>query len=93
MRATLPLNGLNSKLRNTPYQVLASFYTLQSDKADPLTNSNDILRTFRDETHTDSVIHLNVTVETPTVIRNKTTNTLSNLSRNNDIQLVAIKAY
>ena len=61
---------------------------VQSDTIDPVTNSNDILASFSDEIDTDSVIDLNISVETPTAVRNKTTNTSSKLLQNNDIQLV-----
>ena len=60
---------------------------VQSDTIDPVTNSNDILGSFSDEIDTDSVIDLNISVETPTAIRNKTTNTSNKLLQNNDIQL------
>ena len=61
---------------------------VQSDTIDPVTNSNDILGSFSDEIDTDSVIDLNISVETPTAVRNKTTNTSSKSLQNNDIQLV-----
>ena len=82
----------SSKSRNTLYQGLASLYIVQSGTVDPVTNSNVILGAFCDETDTDSVTDLNVSVETPTVVRNKTANTSSDSSQNNDIKLVAIKA-
>ena len=83
----------SSKLRNTPYQGLDSYYIVQSDIGDAITNSEDILRTFCDETDIDCDIGLNVSVGTPTTVRSKTANSLSDLSQNNHIQLVDIKAY
>ena len=38
-----------SKLRNTPYQGLDSYYIVQSDKGDAITSNEDILRTFCNE--------------------------------------------
>ena len=38
-------------------------------------------------------IGLNVSVGTPTMVRNRTADSLSDLSQNNHIQLVDIKAY
>ena len=42
-----------SQLRNTPYQGLDSYYIVQSDRGDEITSSDDILRTFFDETDID----------------------------------------
>ena len=82
-----------SKLRNTPYQGLDSYYIVQSDTGDAITSSDDILRSSCDETNIDSDIGFNVSVGTPAMVRNKTTDSLSNLSQNNHTQLVDIKAY
>ena len=60
------------KLRNTPYQGLDSYYIIQSDTGDAITSSEDTLRTFCDETDIDCVIDLDVSVGTPTMVRNKT---------------------
>ena len=81
-----------SKLRNTPYHGL-DYYIVQSDTGDAITSSNDTLRTFCDETDIDCDIGFHVSVETPTMVRNKTGDSLSNLSQNNHTQLVDIKAY
>ena len=78
------------KLRN---QGLDSYYIVQSDTVDAITSSDDILRTFCDETDIDCDIGFNVSVGTPTMVRNKTADSLSNLSQNNHTQLVDIKAY
>ena len=83
----------NSKLRNTPYQGLDSYYIVQNDTGDAITSSDDILRTFCDETDIDCDIGFNVSVGTPTMVRNKTADSLSNLSQKNHTQLVDIKAY
>ena len=48
---------------------------------------------FCDETDIDCDIGFNVSVGTPTMVRNKTADSLSNLSQNNHTQLVDIKAY
>ena len=82
-----------SKLRNTPYQGMDSYYIVQSDTGDAITSSDDILRTFCDETDIDCDIGFNVSVGTPTMVKNKTADSLSNLSQNNHTQLVDIKAY
>ena len=82
-----------SKLRYTPHQGLDSYYIVQSDTGDAITSSDDILRTFCDETDIDCDIGFNVSVGTPTMVRNKTADSLSNLSQNNHTQLVDIKAY
>ena len=82
-----------SKLRNTPYQGLDSYYIVQSDTGDAITSSDDIVRSSCDETNIDSDIGFNVSVGTPAMVRNKTTDSLSNLSQNNHTQLVDIKAY
>ena len=42
-----------SQLRYTPYQGLDSYYIVQSDRGDEITSSDDILRTFFDETDID----------------------------------------
>ena len=83
----------SSKLRNTPYQGLDSYYIVQSDTGDTITSSEDILKTFCDETDIDCDIGLNVSGGTPSMVRNKTANSLSDLSQNTHIQLVDIKAY
>ena len=83
----------SSKLRNTPHQGLDSYYIVQSDTGDAITSSDDILRSSCDETNIDSDIGFNVSVGTPAMVRNKTTDSLSNLSQNNHTQLVDIKAY
>ena len=71
----------SSKLRNTQFQGLDSYYIVQSDTGDAITSSDDkILRSFCDETDTDCDIGLNVSVGTPTMFRNKTADSLSNLS-------------
>ena len=70
-----------SKLRNTQYQGLDSYYIVQSATGDAITSSDDkILRSFNDETDIDCDIGLNVSVGTPTMVRNKTADSLSNLS-------------
>ena len=66
---------------------------VQSETGDAITCSDDILRTFCDETDIDSVFDANVSVGTPTIVRNKTADSLSDLSQNNHIQLVDIKGY
>ena len=81
------------KLRNTPHQGLDSYYIVQSDTGDAITSSDDILRTFCDETDIDCDIGFNVSVGTPTMVKNKTADSLSDLSQNNHTQLVGIKAY
>ena len=83
----------SSKLRNTPYQGLDSYYIVQSDTGDAITSNEDILRTFYDETDIDCDIGLNVSIGTPTIVRKKTAYSSSDLSQNNHIQLVDIKAY
>ena len=89
------LNEMQSscKLRNTPYQGLDSCYIVQSDTGDVNTSSEDILRSIFDETDIDCDNGLNVSIGTPTIFRNKTADSLSDLSQNNHIQLVDIKAY
>ena len=82
-----------SKLRNTPYRGLDSYYIVQSDTGDAITSSEDVLRTFCDKTDKNCDIGLNVSVGTPTMVRNRTADSLSDLSQNNHIQLVDIKAY
>ena len=81
------------KLRNTPHQGLDSYYIVQSDTGDAITSSEDVLRTFCDKTDKNCDIGLNVSVGTPTMVRNRTADSLSDLSQNNHIQLVDIKAY
>ena len=81
-----------SKLRNTPYQGLDSYYIVQSDTGDAITSNEDILRTFCNETYIDRHTGLNVSVGTPTMVRNKTADSLSDLSQNNYMLLVDIKA-
>ena len=44
----------SSKLRNTPYQDLASYYKVQREIGDTITSSDDILGTFCDKTDIDS---------------------------------------
>ena len=66
---------------------------VQSETGDAITCSDDILRTFCDETDIDSVFDANVSVGTPTIVRNRTADSLSDLSQNNHIQLVDIKGY
>ena len=66
---------------------------VQSDTGDAITCSDDILGTFCDETDTDSVFDANVSVGTPTIVRNRTADYLSDLSQNNHIQFVDIKGY
>ena len=66
---------------------------VQSDTGDAITCSDDILGTFCDETDIDSVIDANVSVGTPTIVRNRTADSPSDLSQNNHIQLVDIKGY
>ena len=83
----------SSKLRNTPYQGLDSYYVVQKDTNDPVVSSSDILGTFCNETVTDSDIDLNISVETSAIVRSKTADTTSDLSQNNHIQLVAIKTF
>ena len=70
----------SSKPRNTPYQGLDSYYIVQSDVGDAITSSDDILKTFCDETDIDCDTGFNVSVGTPTMVRNKTADSLSNLS-------------
>ena len=82
-----------SKLRNTPYQGMDSYYIVQSDTGDAITSSDDISRTFCEKTDIDCDLGLNVYVGTPTMVRNKTADSLSDLSQNNHTQLVDIKAY
>ena len=43
----------SSQLRYTPYQGLDSYYIVQSDRGDEITSSDDVLRTFFDETDID----------------------------------------
>ena len=83
----------SSKLRNTPYQGLDSYYIVQRNAGDEITSSEDILRTFCDETDIDCAIDLSVSVGTPAMVRNKTGDSSSDLSQNSDIQLVDIKTY
>ena len=83
----------SSKLRNTPYQRLDSYYIVQSDTGDAVASSDDIIRSFYDETDIDCDIGFNVSIEIPIMVRNKTADSLSNLSQNNHTQLVDIKAY
>ena len=66
---------------------------VQSETGDAITYSDDILGTFCDETDFDSTFDANVSVETPTIVRNRTADSLSDLSQNNHIQLVDIKGY
>ena len=66
---------------------------VQSETGDATTCSDDILRTFCDETDIYSVFDANVSVGTPTIVRNRTADSLSDLSQNNHIQLVDIKGY
>ena len=66
---------------------------VQSDRGDAIACSDDILGTFCDETDTDSVFDANVSVGTPTIVRNRTSDSLSDLSQNSHIQLVDIKGY
>ena len=73
------------KLRNATYQGLDSYYIVQSDTGDAITSSEDILRTFCDETDIDRDIGLNVSGGTPTMVKNKTANSLSDLSQNTHI--------
>ena len=70
-----------------------SYYIVQRDTGDAITSSDDILRTFCDETDIDCDIGFNVSVGTPTMVKNKTADSLSDLSQNNHTQLVGIKAY
>ena len=70
-----------------------SYYIVQSDTGDAITSSDDILRSSCDETDIDCDIGFNVSVETPAMVRNKTTDSLTNLSQNNHTQLVDIMAY
>ena len=70
-----------------------SYYIVQSDTGDAITSSDDVLRCFRDETDLDCDIGFNVSVGTPTMVKNKTADFLSNSSQNNHAQLVDIKAY
>ena len=58
---------------------------VQSETGDAITCSDDILRTFCDETDIDSVFDANVSVGTPTIVRNRTADSLSDLSQNNHI--------
>ena len=83
----------SSTLRNAPYQGLDSYYIVQSDTDDANTSGKDILRSFCDETDIDCDIGLNVSVRTPTMVRNKTADYLSDVSLNNHIQLVDITVY
>ena len=83
----------SSKLRNTPYQGLDSYYIVQSDTDDAIESSEDILKSFCEETDIDCDIGFNVAVRTPTMVRNKTADSLSDFSQNNHTQLVDIKAY
>ena len=66
---------------------------VQSDTGDAISCSGDILGTFCDETDIDSVIDANVSVRTPTIVRNRTADSPSDLSQNNHIHLVDIKGY
>ena len=70
----------SSTLRNAPYQGLDSYYIVQSDTDDANTSGKDILRSFCDETDIDCDIGLNVSVRTPTMVRNKTADYLSDVS-------------
>ena len=83
----------SSKLRNTPYRGLDAYYIVQSDTGDANTSSKDILRSFCDEADIDCDIGLNILVGTPTMVRNKTADSLSDLFQNNHMQWVDIKAY
>ena len=83
----------SSKLRNTPYQSLESQYLVQSDTGHTITSSDDIFGTLCDETDIDSDIDLSALVGTPTIVRNKTADSLSDLSQNNNLQLVDVKGY
>ena len=87
------------KIRNAnrwPYaEKIFKTVIFQSDTGDAIaiTSTENILRTFCDETDIDGDNRLSVSVETSTMVRNKTSDSLSNLSQNNHIQLVDIKAY
>ena len=58
---------------------------VQSETGDAITYSDDILGTFCDETDIDSTFDVNVSVGTPTIVRNRTADSLSDLSQNNHI--------
>ena len=66
---------------------------VQSDTGDAISCSGDILGTFCDEIDIYSVVDANVSVGTPTIVRNKTADSPSKLSQNNHIQLVDVKGY
>ena len=66
---------------------------VQSETCDAITYSDDILGKFCDETDIDSTFDANVSVGTPTIVRNRTADSLSDLSQNNHIQLEDIKGY
>ena len=83
----------NSKLKNTSYQGLDSYYIVERDTGDKITSSEDILRIFCDETDIDCAIDVIGSIGTPTMVKNKTADSSSDVAQNNDIQLVDIKTY
>ena len=83
----------NSKLKNTSYQGLDSYYIVERDTGDKITSSEDILRIFCDETDIDCAIDVSGSIGTPTMVKNKTADSSSDVAQNNDIQLVDIKTY
>ena len=89
------LHGMqsNSKLKNTSYQSLDSYYIVERDTGDKITSSEDILRIFCDETDIDCAIDVSGSIGTPTMVKNKTADSSSDVAQNNDIQLVDIKTY
>ena len=83
----------SSKLRNTSYQGLDSYYIVKRDTGDKITSSEDMLKIFCDETDIDCAIDVNGSIGTPTMVKNKTADSSSDVAQNNDIQLVDIKTY
>ena len=83
----------SSKLRNTSYQGLDSYYIVERDTGDKITSSEDMLKIFCDETDIDFAIDVNGSIGTLTMVKNKTADSSSDVAQNNDIQLVDIKTY
>ena len=53
---------------------------VQSETGDAITYSDDILGTFCNETDIDSTFDANVSVGAPTIVRNRTADSLSDSS-------------